>query len=183
MKGTETLRAEHKAIGKMLEVINICAAQIQQGKLEELETIRKSLDFSINFTDRCHHKKEEDLLFPLLVKKGISNDGGPVGEMLSEHQQGRNLLKSIDSNLAQLAAGKNDAAALVKSIHDYTSLLEKHIDKENNILFNMADQTLTDKEQADLYEAFEVLEKEEIGEGVHEQYHHMIHHYIHKFGL
>lgn len=176
MTGTDVLRAEHKAILRMLQVINICAKEIQNGNLAEIETVYRAVDFFKNFTDRCHHRKEEELLFPLLVEKGIPNEGGPVGVMLSEHVQGRNFVKGIFESTEKIKNGDNVAvASLVSNILGYVSLLERHIEKENDVLFKMAERILTEDEQTDLYEKFELLEKQEIGEGVHEQYHQMIH--------
>jgi hemerythrin-like domain-containing protein len=39
-----------------------------------------------------HHGKEEEILFPLLEKKGIPADGGPLGVMLMEHGRARALI-------------------------------------------------------------------------------------------
>jgi len=55
------------------------------------------------------------------------------------------------------------------------ALLRAHIDKEDNVLFPMADQLLTAADQKELTEAFEKVEAEEIGEGVHDKYHQLAH--------
>ena len=39
-----------------------------------------------------HHGKEEEILFPLLEKKGIPADGGSLGVMLMEHGRARALI-------------------------------------------------------------------------------------------
>ena len=52
---------------------------------------------------------------------------------------------------------------------------EVKADKENNILFAIADRVLTPEDQDELSAAFEAIEAEEIGEGVHEQYHQFAH--------
>lgn len=181
MKGTEVLKSEHNAIGKMLEVLIICGIQIREGNSKELETVRKLLDFSVNFTDACHHKKEEQHLFPLLEEKVSPYIGVPIIELLEEHNKGREILKDMALNLEDYSSEKS--IPLAQNIFSYASLLKEHIKKEDTRLFPLAEEALNDKEQADLYEAFELIEKEEIGEGVHEQYHNMIHEYIHKFGL
>jgi hemerythrin-like domain-containing protein len=56
----------------------------------------------------------------------------------------------------------------------YVALLRAHIDKENNVLFAMAERVLTPAEQADLAEGFEKLEVEKMGEGTHERLHAMM---------
>ena len=41
------------------------------------------------FGDKCHHGKEENYLFKELEKQRIPNEGGSIGVMLQEHQEGR----------------------------------------------------------------------------------------------
>lgn len=183
MTGTGVLRAEHRAITKMLQAAAACAAELEKGRPGEAETLLKALDFFKNFTDRCHHKKEEDLLFPLLIEKGTPKVGGPVAVMLAEHVQGRNYIKEIDLALEKLKGGEGDSRYLADTIRSYVSLLESHIEKENGTLFQFAEGVLSQEEQAGLYERFEKLEREEIGEGVHERYHQMIHELVERYGL
>ena len=94
------------------------------------------------FADKCHHGKEENYLFKELVNKGIPNEGGPVGVMLQEHAQGRDYIaqmsKSVDD---QNISGFNNAAV------QYRDLLRRHIDKENNVLFMMADNVIYEQAQ------------------------------------
>lgn len=50
----------------------------------------------------------------------------------------------------------------------YIGLLRAHIDKENHILFPMADNVLSSEDQEHLGKEFERFETEETGAGVHE---------------
>ena len=47
--------------------------------------------------------------------------------------------------------------------------------KENAVLFRLADQIISDEKQAELFEEFEAHEENVIGHGVHEQLHAQIH--------
>jgi len=49
-------------------------------------------------------------------------------------------------------------------------LLREHIQKEDEVLFNIADDVLSLEEQTRLAREFEQQEAEEIGAGVHEKY-------------
>ena len=60
---------------------------------------------------------------------------------------------------------------LVENIRSYAELLEQHINKENNVLFAMADRVLTEETQDGLFEEFEELEEDVIGRGKHEELH------------
>lgn len=183
MTGTEVLRTEHREIGIMLEICNICAGRIQKGDLAELDTIAKAVDFFRDFTDGCHHKKEEDILFPLLAEKNNPELDASINALLDEHVQGRKLVKLINKNLGEVQNNAGDTTLLAGSITGYTALLEKHIAREDNALFTMAESILKPCEQKQLYEKFETLEEEEIGAGVHEKFHHLIHELAHKYQL
>jgi hemerythrin-like domain-containing protein len=65
------------------------------------------------------------------------------------------------------SAGKQWAEAAA----GYAALLRAHIDKENNVLFIMAERVLTSGEQTDLAERFEKLEVDKMGAGTHERLH------------
>jgi hemerythrin-like domain-containing protein len=56
----------------------------------------------------------------------------------------------------------------------YAALLRGHIDKENNVLFMMAERLLTPGEQEQLAEDFEKLEVNKMGVGTHERLHAMM---------
>ncbi|MGZ9190578.1 MAG: hemerythrin domain-containing protein, partial [Nitrospira sp.] len=53
----------------------------------------------------------------------------------------------------------------------YTQLLLAHIDKEDNVLYPIADARLTAETQAALSVAFERVEEERVGHGRHEAFH------------
>ncbi len=172
---TQILRHEHEAILKMLGAGEEVARRLEQGEQVEQETLDGLLEFFQLFADRCHHGKEEDLLFPLLEKKGFRREGGPVGVMLSEHERGRSLIRQMSEaakayKAGERSAGKQWAAAAA----GYAVLLRAHIDKENNVLFVMAERALTSAEQTDLAEKFEKLEIEKMGAGTHERLHAMM---------
>ncbi|MBI2626537.1 MAG: hemerythrin domain-containing protein [Candidatus Nealsonbacteria bacterium] len=120
----EELRADHEKILTELD------------KLEaDPEGYAKTfLEFTESFAEP-HHHKEEEVLFPALEKKGIPKDGGPIGVMLMEHEMKRGYVK-------ELAAGKIEAAMKI------VSLMRDHIAKENDILYPMAQQVLTEEELA-----------------------------------
>ena len=91
--------------------------------------------------------------------------------MLYEHEQGRAHVRGMDETREAAAAG--DPAALERFIshaEGYLSLLREHIHKEDQILFQLADRTLTEEEQQALLAAFRKVEAEEMGVGTHETY-------------
>jgi hemerythrin-like domain-containing protein len=56
--------AEHEAIKTMLRVLENLATRFEREEPVDLEQVKKAIEFITGFADRCHHAKEEDLLFP-----------------------------------------------------------------------------------------------------------------------
>lgn len=169
---TQVLRTEHDAILNMLEASEEVARQLEAGDAVEPKTLEGLLEFFRLFADRCHHGKEEDLLFPLLERKGMSRDGGPIGVMLHEHDEGRGLVRQMTEAATAYQQGFADAGRRwAMAARGYSNLLRAHIDKENNILFVIAEQMLSDKEQEELSAQFEKVETEKLGAGTHERLH------------
>jgi hemerythrin-like domain-containing protein len=176
MKPTEILKEEHQLILTMLQVIDAVCIKLESGETVKLEHCADMIDFIRNFADKCHHAKEEKLLFPAMEKAGIGRESGPIGVMLAEHAEGRYFVKGMDEALAEMKSG--DSVATSKFVQDATSyinLLDGHIVKENNVLFMMADERLSAQQQEELLKGFDRVEREEIGAGVHEKYHGMLH--------
>jgi hemerythrin-like domain-containing protein len=133
------------------------------------------LEFLVIFVDKCHHGKEEDFLFPAMEKAGVMRENGPIEVMLSEHTMGRSLVQRISEAVNHYKSGNESTSEGFGSASaEYTTLLTRHIDKENNVLFPMADMRLTPQDDKHLMEAFEKLEHDRIGPGKHEEFHDLL---------
>lgn len=169
---TQTLRQEHDAILRMLDATEETSRQLAAGAHVEPHILEGLLEFFRLFADHCHHGKEEDLLFPKLVEKGLPRNMGPIGVMLVEHDQGRALVKQMTHAAADYKLARAGAAGRwAEAARAYVALLREHIAKENNILFVMAERMLTAEEQQELSAQFELVEQEEMGAGTHERLH------------
>lgn len=167
-KATRDLIKEHEVILSALEILEKMMRSDKE-PAQLLRSYEQVVYFLKTFADKCHHGKEESLLFKAMVEKGIPDEGGPVGVMLEEHVQGREYIAEMTGAIAA-----QDFAAFRRAGIPYCILLRHHIDKENNALFVMADQVLSEQEQDDLFEKFEEFEETVIGGGVHEQLHAML---------
>lgn len=169
---TQELRNEHEGIKVALAVLDRMADQVEAGQSVNLDDVDQIIDFLKTLADRCHHGKEEDLLFPALEKVGVSREQGPIGVMLAEHDHGRAHISAMTDALAGLREGDPRAGtAFATAARGYVRTLGDHIEKENNVLFVMAERQLSPEEHAGLVEGFERIEQERIGPGVHERYH------------
>ena len=90
MKPIEDLKSEHEAVKITLKVLDSIVNDAEKtGHITNPAHLGQLIEFFRTFVDRCHHSKEEDLLFPALEEVGVSKKEGPIGVMLKEHQQGR----------------------------------------------------------------------------------------------
>ena len=176
MNAIKELITEHEAIRLTLKILNRITSEIEKTeKIPYPEYLKQLFEFFSVFVDRCHHGKEEDLLFPALEAVGISRDGGPIGVMLNEHQQGRDLVSKMKHALSQYLNGDAGSAQKLKGSADaYIGLLNLHIDKENNVLYPMAIQHLSENKLAELENGFNRIETDRIGTGKHEEFHRML---------
>jgi len=160
MKPTEILKEEHRYIERMLTVMERAASRVERGEEVPPEVFRDAIHFIRTFADGCHHQKEETLLFPALVRIGFSAESGPVGVMLSEHDLGRTEIKGMHEALDRYSANELDAGKdLVAHAENFAGLLRNHIMKEDNVLFVMADQRLSQQDQTRLSEGFAEAER------------------------
>jgi hemerythrin-like domain-containing protein len=181
MLPTDDLMNEHRVIQRMLGILTQASKRLENGQDVDSEFYVDAVDFLKNFADKCHHTKEEKLLFEKMMERGVSGEVGPIAVMMREHQDGRAHVKSLDK-LSKGNMSKATREGLIKSSRAYVDLLSKHIQKEDNVLYPLANQILDKEDQKELEKDFEKVEKEVMGPGVHERYHKMIEQWEQKYG-
>jgi hemerythrin-like domain-containing protein len=175
-KATQNLREEHDTILHALTILDKMLSTDGTKTINRLQNYKEMVYFLKLFADKCHHGKEENYLFVELVKHGVHNEGGPVGVMLREHELGRQYIAAMHKSLeTQDFTGYYNAAAR------YGDLLRVHIQKENKVLFVMADKLLNEEKQAQLFKNFEQFEESIIGHGVHDKLQVLLHKWSEEF--
>jgi hemerythrin-like domain-containing protein len=163
MGALEVLLEEHEIIEKTIEVLNKSAKNLQVGKKVPNEIFEKTLDIIKNFADRCHHGKEETVLFPLMKRRDIK-EAKIVSLLLEEHEKGRTFVRNLSE-----AISKNDINNIIKNANGYINLLPQHIKKEN-VIFPKWFNPLSNEIKNELFEKFEEIEEKVIGLGKHQEY-------------
>ena len=159
----------------MLAALERGIPRLEAGDTTPVPTFVQGVDFLRGFADHCHHHKEEQILFPALAERGVPVEGGPIGVMLSEHETGRGYIRAMAEAIERHDRGEPKALQdLAAAARGYTQLLRAHIQKEDQVLFQMANQALTAEEQQAMAEEFDRVEEEVMGVGTHERYHKML---------
>jgi PAS domain S-box-containing protein len=153
------LLEEHKMIQQIAEKLAILTekvlrTEIPESAVEELSQLKHFVDELLE-TEK-HYLREENALFPVLEKHGISE---PPAIMWMEHNQLREKkkrLKALIENVTKMSFSdfKKELGELTKSV---VNVLNSHIYKENNILFPIAQRVVTEEEWATVRESFDEI--------------------------
>ena len=170
MKATEILIREHDLILRGIRVLEAMARLANTGTDVPAADARAIIEFIRKFADGIHHAKEEGVLFPAMEAFGIPNQGGPIGMMLMEHDQGRAAVGKMDEAVSAFGTGQAALEAFAVAAFEYPTQLSNHIFKENNVLFRMADQTIPTAQDAVMVAAYDEHEAKGAGPGEYERF-------------
>ena len=160
MKATDILYEEHPIIMKVLECLQKIVAEAEENGKLNCDSANQAIDFFRNFADGCHHAKEEERLFIVMQENGIPREGGPIGVMLMEHDDGRKFVGGMAGAVEQASNGDGDAIdKFAENARDFIALLRAHIDKEDQVLFPMAEQVLNEQVAETLLSDFRRIEE------------------------
>lgn len=162
-KWDEILVAEHEMIERAMDVLKKELEKLPEQQVD-LFTLKRAIDFLLEFGDKIHNQKEEQFLFPLMVEKGIPEDG-PIRVMLMEHEAERGLLQKMSAEAPDLSKKSvEEKEQFKKEGLEYLKIRANHIWKENDILYNMGRQVLNDENNTFLVENFKQIDIAHYGE-------------------
>ncbi len=138
---TISLRRDHDLIDRVIKSMETTVQLLESGKKIPESILTPVIDFSKNFTDVCHHGKEEESLFPALGKAGMPTQMGPIAKMLMEHEITRKIGNKMEES-ANNYFKTDDATQLITDMKEYVNHVTEHLWKENNRLFMMAEARL-----------------------------------------
>ena len=154
---TASLRRDHDLIEKVIKAMESTIQLLNDGKQIPESILLPVIDFSKNFTDVCHHSKEENSLFPALEQAGMPRNMGPIAMMLIDHERSREIGKEMENSAKDYILSGN-STKLISDMQQYVEHITEHLWKENNRLFMMAEARLqyvakkVDKELNDIEE-------------------------------
>lgn len=153
---TENLMKEHQLILKYIDLMEryVEFTLKHPGTSVLLDKASDFIEFIHEFADRFHHAKEEDILFRYLEVPGVLTHCNPVPQMLMEHGKGREYVHNMEQALQT-----NALNMLVSNAAQYAQLLKEHIYKEDNILYPMGENGLSDQAKTALLKEYAETEQ------------------------
>jgi len=145
MIATKNLMDEHGGIKLMLTIMEGICKKLKAGKKVEVIHLDSILEFLKVFVDKCHHGKEEDVLFPSLLRAKQGQSARDAVRILNmEHTMGRKSVRKMAKAVSKYKKDGGKGMAIEENMAAYASRLKKHI------------------------------ESEKIGEGRHEEFHRLL---------
>ena len=134
----DLLNSEHKAIRRAVNVLRAMTEQVEHGLTTDRHDVNALLIFLHYFVDACHQAKEESILFPALEPSEKFPLSVQPEKLLREHHEERCLIES-----AQLALFTDKQDEFIASARRVADLLLEHADKEEHVLFPLAEKLMT----------------------------------------
>lgn len=154
---TDMLRAEHRLILRVTNAFEMLL-DAQDAGAPPLDSLADCLVFFRLFTDACHHGKEEDLLFTVMEDQQLPGIEGPVAVMREEHMQGRRIVARMAAALERAQSGEATATPeLQREGREYVDFIRAHIRKEDEGVFEIADEFVRGDACSALCAAYETV--------------------------
>lgn len=147
----DSFRKENLAINREIEILTFLFEEIKIINTEEIKSIMLKVKTSFNnlMDIEKHYSRKENLLFPFLEKYQIT---GPSTVMWGKDDQVRKLLKEVVSEIKFLKEEKSDIENFILiKVQPTLNAIKEMIQKEEEILFPMSLDTLTELDWYDIY--------------------------------
>jgi hemerythrin-like domain-containing protein len=131
------LMIEHRLIERMIDVMKEKLVFIEKEKKANPEWIETAVDFIRTYADRCHHGKEEDILFRDLGGKKLTEEHKRMmEELVEEHRWGRKVTaRLVEANTRYVQGNKEALSPIMDCIKSLVEFYPRHIEKEDKHFF------------------------------------------------
>jgi hemerythrin-like domain-containing protein len=161
MQPIAPMMMEHRLIERMVSLMRQDLERIRANILVDPEFafvdpvfIDMAVDFMRTYADRCHHGKEEDILFAELTNKSLPSDLKKImDELIEEHKQAREYTKELVKAKENYLRQEPEAVKQVLFYLDkITVMYPNHIIKEDQHFFIPCMGLFTDEEKDSMLE-------------------------------
>lgn len=163
---------EHRLIERLVGLMSTELDHMSENNSLDPFFIDTAEDFLRTYADRCHHGKEEGILFRNLARKNLSSEHEKMmRELVEEHAYARMTIARLSAAKEAYLAGNAD------SLGDATWLLKElvrfypaHIDKEDKLFFQPCMEYFTAQERDVMLQEFWDFDRKLI----HEKYQQLV---------
>jgi hemerythrin-like domain-containing protein/rubredoxin len=128
---------EHRLIEELVSLVQVELSRERAQKTVNFPFLDVAVGFFRGYADRCHHGKEENILFRDLAKKPLSTEHSTVmRELIVEHVYARQMVTDLISAKSSFVEGNVQGLEAISSILERLVVFyPKHIAKEDKEFF------------------------------------------------
>lgn len=156
----EKMLAEHRNIETVVKSLHDAIEALGRRQRLNVQKLRTVVEFLRVYADERHHGREENLFFPILIKRGVPAQGCPLAGLNHEHEKGRALVSVLDEWVTSYEQRRPGADhGLRQTLQGITDLYKKHLWMEDAMVFPMAEKLLTEGDEQELSAQFGELDR------------------------
>jgi hemerythrin-like domain-containing protein len=157
----DILDKEHDLIRKGVDLLTLAAEKIVRNQNPPREFFEKAVNFTLNFTNKFHHYKEEIVMFGLLAQKHQGDIDAEIERLRSQHAALHDFMTEISQSLDGYSDNlDSEVRRLHRNLSDYIETLRRHIHAEDKIFYPLVTKTLSADEMDGLLEEFKKYDAE-----------------------
>jgi hemerythrin-like domain-containing protein len=152
----DALMQEHRLIDRMMAQMRKETLTMKSTNEVNPKFIDAVVDFIWVYADRCHHGKEEGVLFRGLSRKPMSSEHAVMmRELILEHVYARRTTDNLAKAKDRYVKGDDEARSYVwKLLNDLVEFYPKHIEKEDKSFFYPSMNYFSPQEQEAMLNEF-----------------------------
>ena len=172
MNYIDTMVFEHANIKRMLMVVRAFCYKLYNKEYVDFADVDQMIDFIKNYADKHHHGKEELKLFNKMVQHlGPAAQKLVTNGMLVEHDMGRFYIQQLQEAIKDYQNGNKEAVLdIIANSISYTHLLDRHIQKENDIVYPFAQKNFNKEISDEIQKECEEFEENANQQGFQDKY-------------
>ena len=162
------LMIEHRLIERMVGLMKQHIGTLREKEEVNLFFIDAAVDFFRTYADRCHHGKEEHILFRDLAMKQLPTDLHKImDELIQEHRSGRELVGKLAGAKDRHVQGNISMQdEIIFFLQELIEFYPTHIEKEDKYFFLPSMEYFNKEERNAMLQEFGEFDKSLI----HEKY-------------
>jgi hemerythrin-like domain-containing protein len=155
------LMAEHRLIERMVRNLRSRLEEFDATAAFDPEYVRVAVDFLRTYADRCHHGKEEDILFAELNgRRLLPEHAEAMAALVADHAWARATTRQLVAATERYVAGEQTAALEARMLmRSLTDFYPGHIEREDHGFFKPAMEYFTQDERAAMADRFREFDR------------------------
>jgi len=153
MQALSIIKDEHRNLWRIAITVEQVIAEMERDHKVEAAFLGSVLDYFEHFMDGCHHRKEDEHLFPVLRQRAPSA-AALLDRLQAEHRNAPQNLAALRGQLADTVAGHGRIDSLAEAFRRYIDDQKAHIKHEERDIYGLASDVLTPADWAGIDAAF-----------------------------